>query len=436
VSVTVLEVPPQPAHATSDVAQSGETSQQLQSHAPTDVQELVATDARVGIQNYGRLPLTFVKGRGARLWDGTNKEYLDFLGGIAVVTVGHAHEAVTEAISHQAATLLHTSNVYYIEPQVRLAEKLHELSGGMRAFFCNSGAEANEAAIKMARKHVKSKDAARYEIITARDSFHGRTYGSLAATGQPKYHEGFEPMPQGFVYVTRNDVAALEAAVNERTAAIMVEPIQGESGVYPMSEEYLRAARELCDRHGIVLIFDEVQAGMGRTGKFFSYEWSGVRPDIVAMAKGLGNGVPIGCLLAVEDVSAAFVPGTHGCTFGGNFLSCAAALATIETLFTENLMQNALDVGAYFMQKVREWGEKSGVVKEVRGRGLMVGVELNQPIARELMKNSLEQGLIFNAVGDTTLRFLPPLCINHQDVDEAIEKLNAAYTAINSANGA
>jgi predicted acetylornithine/succinylornithine family transaminase len=429
-----LEIPPKkpaPATATSDVAQSGETSAQHVSEvAHTPVEALVETDARVGIQNYGRLPIAFARGKGARLWDAQGREYLDFLGGIAVVTVGHAHETVTEAVSQQAATLLHSSNIYYIEPQVQLAEKLSELSGGMRAFFCNSGAEANEAALKLVRKYMSTRGEARHEIITTLDSFHGRTYGSLAATGQPKYHEGFEPMPQGFVYVPRNDYAALEAAVNEHTAAIMLEPIQGESGIWACSDEYLQQVRALCDKHGVLLIFDEVQCGMGRTGKFFASEWAGVQPDVFTMAKGLGNGVPIGVMLARDEVAKAFVPGTHGCTFGGNFLSTAAALATLRVLETENLMDNATRVGDYFKAQLTKWGTENGLVKEIRGRGLMIGVEVNQPIARDLMKASLERGLVFNAVGDTTLRFLPPLCISEADVDEAMQKLNDAYKAI------
>lgn len=416
-----VEMPPIAA----DAKQDNETAEAL-----IAVDELVKTDARVGVQNYGRLPLTFARGKGARLWDGAGKEYLDFLGGIAVVTVGHAHAGVTEAISHQAATLLHTSNIYFIEPQVRLAERLHELSGGMRAFFCNSGAEANEAALKMARKWAKDRGSDRYEVITTIDSFHGRTYGSLAATGQPKYHEGFEPMPAGFVYVPRNDIEALKAAVNERTAAIMLEPIQGESGIFAMTPEYMQAARELCDANGAALIFDEVQCGMGRTGTFFGFEASGVRPDIISMAKGLGNGVPIGCLLATDAAASAFVPGTHGCTFGGNFLSTAAALATLDALFSESLMENAAEVGAYFADALQAWGEESGATVEVRGRGLMVGVTLAKPLARDLMKASLENGLIFNAVGDTILRFLPPLCISKADVDEAMQKLRAAWTDV------
>jgi acetylornithine/N-succinyldiaminopimelate aminotransferase len=380
------------------------------------------------------MAVAFKRGEGARLWDTSGKQYLDFLGGIAVVTVGHAHPHVTQAIANQAATLIHSSNIYYIEPQVELARRLNELSGGeangFRTFFCNSGAEANEAALKLTRKYIKSLDPNRYEIITLQNSFHGRTYGSLAATGQPKYHEGFEPMPGGFQYVPRNDIAALEAAINERTAAIMLEPIFGESGVLMVDEEYLQAARRLCDEHGLLLIFDEVQTGVGRTGTFWAWQQLGVKPDIVTMAKGLGNGVPIGALLARADVAKAFVPGTHGSTFGGNFLSCAAANATIEVLFREDLMGNATRVGKYFQAQLQAWGEETGLVQEVRGRGLIIGAELNQPIARELMKRCLENGLVINAVGDKVLRFLPPLCINEAEVDEAMQILKAAHKSL------
>ncbi len=417
----IEEIPPQPKIQNS----------KLNSQNPTvSLSDLVETDARCGIQNYGRLPVAFTRGEGARLWDSNGKEYLDFLGGIVVVTLGHSHPKITEAIARQAQTLLHTSNMFYIEPQVLLAQKLSELSGGMRAFFCNSGTEANEAAIKIARKFQADNGEDRFEIITALDSFHGRTYGALAATGQPKYHEGFAPMPEGFFYVPQNDIDALASVVTERTAAVMLEPIQGESGIRPASDDYLQAARKICDEHGALLIFDEVQCGVGRTGKFFASEWSGVSPDVISLAKGLGNGVPIGALLARDEVAKALVPGTHGCTFGGNFLSCAAALATLGVLRDENLMQNAQTQGEYLTRRLREWGEKEDLVSEVRGRGLMLSAQLSKPIARELMKASLENGLVLNAVGDDILRFLPPLCISQSDVDEAIEKLENARANI------
>jgi predicted acetylornithine/succinylornithine family transaminase len=431
--VSIEEIPPKvkPATATSDVAQTPLTSAQTESLVDENkLHHLVETDARVGIQNYGRLPIAFVRGEGARLWDSAGKEYLDFLGGIAVVTLGHCHPKIIAAITKQASTLLHSSNIFYIEPQVKLAEKLNELSGGMRAFFCNSGAEANEAAIKIARKYQHNKGNNRFDILSALDGFHGRTIGSLAATGQPKYHEGFGPMPEGFYYVPLNDVDALRSVVTDQTAAIMLEPIQGESGIRPATDEYLRAAREICDENGVLLIMDEVQSGMGRTGKFFAHEWAGVKPDVITLAKGLGNGVPIGALLATDEVASAFVPGTHGCTFGGNFLSCAAGLASIEVLFEENLMSNALSQGEYFARRLREWGKEHDLISEVRGRGLMVSAELKRPIARDLLKGALNQGLVLNAVGDTVLRFLPPLTITQSDVDEAMQKLEAARAAL------
>ena len=439
-STTAFEVPPKPtpATATSDVAQTAQTSEQTEHQIDESrLHALVEADAAVGIQNYGRLALGFVRGRGARLWDHAGKEYLDFLGGIAVVTVGHCHPTVTQAITRQAETLLHSSNIYYIEPQVELAQKLHQLSGGMRAFFCNSGAEANEAALKITRKYFSGRgkpgDERRRDIITTHDSFHGRTYAALAATGQPKYHEGFAPMPAGFKYVPLNDIKALQNAIDEETAAVMIEPIQGESGVRPAHDKYLQDVRALCDEYGVLLIFDEVQCGIGRTGKFFGWEHSGARPDIITLAKGLGNGVPIGVMLASEQVASAFAPGSHGSTFGGNFLSCAAALATLQVLEDENLMARAESVGADFKSKLEAWGHETDLISEVRGRGLMIGAQLKRPIARELMKASLERGLIFNAVGADVLRFLPPYCISQADVDEAMQKLEAARANVENA---
>ena len=406
-------------------------SQSAAAATQNQLESLINTDAQCGMQTYGRLQVAFARGAGTLLWDVEGKEYLDFLAGIAVVPLGHCHPRVAAAVAQQASTLLHTSNLYYIEPQVKLAQRLHQLSGGMRAFFCNSGAEANEAALKLARKYAKQQRGQEcYEIITAVNSFHGRTYGSLAATGQPKYHEGFAPMPTGFRYVPLNDIQQLQDAINDHTAAIMLEPIQGEGGIRPCTPEFLQAARDLCNRHGLVLIFDEVQTGMGRTGRFFAHEWAGVRPDIITMAKGLGNGVPIGALLATEPLARAFVPGDHGCTFGGNFLSCAAALATLDVLFDEHLVENADKMGAYFQERIKEWGAQTGLVKEVRGYGLMIGVDLTRPIARDLMKAALQNGLIFNAVGDTTLRFLPPLCITQEDVETAMARLNEAYKVV------
>lgn len=397
------------------------------------LQEIMEVDGKCSVGNYGRLPLAFARGEGAKLWDVEGKEYLDFLGGIAVVLLGHSHPKVTEAVTRQAQTLIHTSNVFYIEPQAQLAQRLQELSGGMRALFCNSGTEANEAAIKMARKYQYKFGNGQFEIISVTDSFHGRTYGALAATAQPKYHEGFAPMPEGFRYVERGDINALEAAISGKTAAVILEPVQGESGVWPLENDYLQRARQLCDQHKALLIFDEIQSGMGRTGKFFAHEWADMKADIITLAKGLANGIPIGAVLATDEAAQAFGPGSHGCTFGGNFLSCAAALAVLDALHDDNLMQNASDVGAYLMDQLNEWNQGTGALTEVRGRGLMVGVTLAQPIARKVLLAALEEGLVLNAVGDTYLRLLPPLTINNQDVDLAIEKLDRAFQKANGA---
>lgn len=396
-----------------------------------NLSELQHLDSEYAFQNYGtRLPYAFTKGEGARLWDSNGAEYLDFLGGIAVAVLGHNHPKVTEAISRQASQLLHTSNFFYIEPQVKLAAKLSQLSGGMRAIFCNSGAEANEAAIKIARRYAYDRgETERVEIITLEKSFHGRTLGALAATGQPKYQEGFAPLPLGFTHVPLGDIEALRAAVSSKTALVMFETILGESGVLPLSREYVEAARQICDENGALLAIDEVQCGCGRTGKFFAHDWYDVRPDMIPMAKGLANGVPIGAVLAREEVALALKPGSHGTTFGGNFLASAAALATLEALEEENLMENAARVGDYFQSRLRDWGPTIGA-KEVRGRGLMVGVELDSPNARKLMLKSLENGLILNAVGDTILRFLPPLIITTKDVDEAMDKLQKSWSEI------
>ena len=398
----------------------------------TLLSELQSLDKAHAFQNYGtRQPYAFVRGQGARLWDSAGREYLDFLGGIAVVVLGHNHPRVTEAIQNQAQNLLHTSNFFYIEPQVRLATKLSELSGGMRAIFCNSGAEANEAAIKIARRYAYDRgEKERFEIVTLWKSFHGRTLGALAATGQPKYQEGFGPMPEGFKHVEINDIEDLRATVTEKTAAVMFEPILGESGVLPLSQEFVQAARQICDEKGALLIIDEVQCGCGRTGKFFAHEHYGVTADMIPMAKGLANGVPIGAVLAREEVALALTPGSHGTTFGGNFLASAAALATLEALEDENVPQNAARVGDYFKTQLEIWAKEIGIVQEIRGYGLMIGVEFNQPLARTLMLKSLENGLIFNAVGDTILRFLPPLIITEGDVDEAMNILRASWEQI------
>lgn len=401
------------------------------------LETLQSLDSQYAFQNYGaRLPVALVRGEAMRLFDADGKSYLDFLGGIAVTILGHNHPKVTAAIVKQAGEILHASNFFYIEPQVHLAAKLSQIAaeahgGNWRTFFCNSGAEANEAAIKIARRLAfDNGEKQRVEIVTLQKSFHGRTLGALAATGQPKYQEGFGPMPLGFIHSAFDSIADLQRNVSEKTAAVMFEPILGESGVLPLSDEFILAAREICDKNGALLVIDEVQSGCGRTGKFWAHEHLGVKPDIIPMAKGLANGVPIGAVTAREEIARALTPGTHGTTFGGNFLASSAALATIGAIFDENLMENAAIVGDYFREKLENWATKTGAVEEIRACGLMLGVTLNQPKAVLMRNEAMKNGLIFNAVGDTILRFLPPLICSKSNVDEAMEILEASFEAV------
>lgn len=391
--------------------------------------ESIAELARMYLMNtYSRAPVAPVRGSGVRIWDADGREYLDFLGGIAVCALGHSHPAVVSAIQKQAATLLHCSNLYLVERQALLAKALLEGTPFGKAFFCNSGAEANEAAIKIARKYARvvRREQGRYEIITALNSFHGRTLATVTATGQPKYQKDFEPLPPGFRYVPFNDVPALEGAVGEQTAAVLLEAVQGEGGVHVADEAYLKRARELCDERGALLIIDEVQTGMGRTGRMFAFEHYGIEPDAVTLAKALGGGVPIGALLAKDEVAAAFTPGTHASTFGGNPLACAAALAVVETIRNERLAERATEMGAYFAKALMTLARRFPQVAEVRGKGLMIGLELrpsgcrSDAPARAVAAACLEAGLLINAVSDTTLRFLPPLVVSKADIDEAV----------------
>ncbi len=373
------------------------------------------------MHTYGRIAMAPVRGEGALLWDAEGREYLDFVAGIAVNCLGHCHPAVVRAIQEQAARLMHVSNLYYIEPQARLAEILVENSCADRAFFCNSGAEANEGAIKLARKWAKKQHGPdRYEIITAENSFHGRTLAAITATGQPKYQKYFEPLPQGFKYVPFNDLDALAGAVGPHTCAIMLEPVQGESGVRPAAAEYLSGVRELCDRNGLLLIFDEVQCGLGRTGKFLAYQHYGVEPDIFTLAKALGGGFPIGALLAKEQVAGAFAPGDHASTFGGNPLACAAGLAAMQTIVNGGVLENCNRVGAYFKEKLHELAGKYSFIREVRGMGLMLGMELAMP-GGDIVNRCRERGLLINCANNTVLRIVPPLIITNADVDRALE---------------
>ncbi len=370
---------------------------------------------------YAQLPVAFVRGEGSRLWDADGKQYLDFVAGIAVLGPGHCHPKVTAAICEQAKTLVHTSNLYHIPPQGRLAKKLVELSCADRAFFCNSGAEANEAAIKLARKWagIHHEPDCR-DIITAHKSFHGRTLLTVTATGQEKYHKPFYPLPAGIKYVDFNDIAALQAAVDEKTCAVMLEPIQAEGGINVPDAGYLPGVKELCEQHNLLLIFDEVQTGVGRTGDWFGYMDEGVEPDIFTLAKSLGGGFPIGACLAKEHVAQAFEPGDHASTFGGNHLACAAALAAIEAIESEGMVQNAKAMGEYFKQRIEELKRGCEPFAGMRGRGLLLGLELQNVNGRELQKACLDEGLVINALGDDLLRIAPPLNITTQEIDEGL----------------
>jgi predicted acetylornithine/succinylornithine family transaminase len=391
-----------------------------------EIKKVIEESDRYLMHTYSRFPVVLRKGRGIKVWSTTGKEYLDFLGGIAVNVLGHCHPKVVVAIQKQAQRLLHVSNFYHIEPQIKLARLLVINSFADKVFFCNSGAEANEAAIKLARKYAKEHyDQNRFEIITALNSFHGRTLATLTATGQEKFQKGFEPLVAGFRYVPFNDIDALQAAINQNTCAVMLEPIQGEGGINIPSDDYLRNVRELCDRHGLLLILDEVQTGMGRTGKLFAYEHYGITPDIMTLAKGLGGGVPIGAMLATELVSSAFQPKTHASTFGGNPLVCAAAIATIETILEDGFILDQCNrMAKYFMEKLNQLKEDfSEQIMEIRGKGLLIAMELPRD-GLPIVNACLERGiLIGSAGGGNVLRFTPPLTVERKDIDQLIDVL-------------
>lgn len=371
-------------------------------------------DSMCVMQTYKRLPVAFVRGEGTRLWDSGGREYLDLVAGLGVTVLGHSHPAVTEAVCSQAARLLHTTNLYYIEPQAELAKLLSENCFEGRCFFANSGAEANEGALKLARKYHFMNGRPRSKVVGTLGSFHGRTLATLSATGQPSRWEPFAPVVPGFAHVPLNDVEALGRAIDSETAAVIIEPILGEGGVHPATAEFLAAAREACDREGAVLVFDEVQSGMGRTGTFFAFEPSGVKPDVVTMAKGLANGVPAAAFIAAGKFGEVLAPGDHGTTFGGGFLACAAALATISTLLEQDLAGNAERVGLLLMKRLREL-QRLPAVTGVRGRGLMLAVQLDRDSAREVVMGCLERGVLVNDVSPSAVRVLPPLILSEEE---------------------
>lgn len=392
--------------------------------AATD--DLIRDSARYLANTYARFPVVLVRGRGDRLWDSDGKEYLDFAAGIAVDVLGHCHPKVVEAIKAQAETLLHVSNLYHIEPQIRLAQALCEHSFADKVFFCNSGAEANEAAIKLARRYAKVRwGPDRYEIVCMRDSFHGRTMATLTATGQEKHQRGFEPLLPGFKHIPFNDLRAAEQAIDSRTCAVLVEPIQGEGGVRVPDDDYLPALRQLCSDRDVLLMLDEVQTGMGRTGRLFAYEHWGVEPDVMTLAKALGGGLPIGAMLAKEEVASAFVPGSHASTFGGSPFITAAALAALTAIIEERLPQRAAKIGAYFLGRLRELVQRYPYAKEARGKGLILALELAVP-AKPIVDRCLQLGLLILTAGDQILRFVPPLIIGEAEVDEALSILDQA----------
>ena len=401
--------------------------------------EIIELDKKFIINTYGERPLALASGKGTRVRDTEGKEYLDLFSGIGVHLLGYGHPKVIAAIKEQMEKLIHASNLYYTEPQVKLAQLLSDNSFGGKCFFSNSGAEANEAAIKLARKYAQhSENSAasrqrqneRYEIITMRGSFHGRTLATLSATGQSKYRKGFEPLPAGFKYVPFNDIEGVRKALNDKSCAIMLEPIQGEGGDHIASGDYLISLRKLSHEHGLLLIFDEVQCGLGRTGKLFAYQHAGVEPDIMTLAKPLGGGLPLGAMLAREEVAAAFQPGNHASTFGGNPLACAAGVAVMEVLFQENLVKKAEDIGDYLLQKLREIKEKHSFVVEVRGRGLMSGMELNFE-GKDIVRRCLERGLLINCTAETFIRFLPPLIVTREEINEGVAILSSVLGEIN-----
>jgi len=379
---------------------------------------------------YARYPLALVRGEGCRVWDDQGRSYVDFIAGIAVCNLGHAHPALVETLAVQARKLWHVSNLFYTQPQAELAAWLTEHSFADRVFFANSGAEANEAAIKLARRYFKENGAAeRYRVVSMKQSFHGRTMATLSATGQEKVRKGYDPILEGFDFVAFNDIEELACAIGPATCAVMLEPIQGEGGVVVPHRDYLAQVRKLCDESGSLLIYDEVQTGMGRTGKLFAYEHSGIAPDILTLAKALGNGLPIGAMLATERVASAFVPGAHATTFGGTPLVTSVALKVLKLIVEEGILDEVEPKGDYFRSGLEKLKSKYPVIDEVRGKGLLVGVRLKVPGA-PIVKACMERGYLINCIQDNILRFAPPLIISREEIDGVLDCLNEVFTTI------
>jgi predicted acetylornithine/succinylornithine family transaminase len=379
---------------------------------------------------YARYPVLLVRGKGTRVWDLEGEEYLDFVSGLAVCNLGHCHPKVVKAIQDQAEKLIHVSNFYYIEPQIQLASLLCKHSFADKVFFCNSGAEANEGAMKLARKYAKGKGSEdRYEIITMERSFHGRTFATLTATGQEKFHKGYEPLMPGFKYVPFNDIKAVKNAIGPQTCAVMVEPLQGEGGVNCPLEGYLKTLREICDEKGLLLIYDEVQVGIGRTGKLFAYEHEGVEPDLLTLAKSLAGGVPIGALLIKKGIADSFQPGDHASTFGGNPLATAAGVAALTTILEEGMLENCQRMGDYFLSQLEETKKRFPFVKDIRGKGLILGVELKID-GSTIVKEMLKKKILINCTMGNVLRFLPPLIVTKEEIDRVVQTLEEVFRGI------
>jgi acetylornithine/N-succinyldiaminopimelate aminotransferase len=387
-------------------------------------QEIIKKADQVIAKTYKRFPIVIAKGKGCTLWDTDGKKYTDFVAGIAVCNLGHAHPGVSKALSMQADTLFHVSNLYYTIPQVDLAYWLTENSFADRVFFCNSGAEANEAAIKLARKYFKEKgENGRYRIISMEHSFHGRTMATLSATGQDKIKQGFEPVLEGFDYVPFNDINALRGKIGPSTCAVLIEPIQGEGGVRCPDPDYLKAVRQACDETGILLIFDEIQTGMGRTGRLFAYEHFGITPDIMTLAKALANGLPIGAMLAREEVADAFGPGSHASTFGGTPVVTAASLEVVRVLSEEKIIDHCKNIGVYFKERLSWLKDRHEVIEDVRGMGLLLGMKLKIE-GDQIVASCMEKGFLINCIQGNILRFIPPLIIEKQDIDALVACLD------------
>ncbi len=394
--------------------------------------EIVEMGSKYLMQTYSRLPVVFVKSKMQYLWDTEGNKYLDFIAGYGCLNVGHSNKSVVNAIKKQVEKIIQPSNVYYNQSQVMLAKKLCDITGfGEKVFFTNSGTESMEGAIKLARKYsTDNYNSSRYEIITFKRAFHGRTLGALAATAQIEKQKLFEPLLAGFKYAVFNDINSVKELINENTCAVIIEPVQGEGGVYPADKEFMKELRNLCNEKNILLVLDEIQTGFGRIGHMFAYQHYGINPDILSVAKSLGGGMPIGAIISTDKISSSFIPGTHGSTFGGNMASCEAGLAVLDYLLDNKLPERSKKLGRYFMKKLMQIKNKYSAVKDVRGIGLMIGMEFNEPVAEKIVLDALKDKLVLNKISGNTLRFIPSLVITKKNIDTLLKWLDAKIKEI------